>query len=103
MIPQFAEMPTPKIEDNLFYSAIKLMPNTFSEAIKKDLTAKYTATIKDKLIPQYKKMTGSLIAGVQNLTNRKNPVRQYYDSGIGGIRYNYLLALIPVVGYKIDF
>ena len=52
---------------------------------------------------QYKKMTGSLIAGVQNLTNRKNPVRQYYDSGIGGIRYNYLLALIPVVGYKIDF
>ena len=60
MIPQFAEMPTPKIEDNLFYSAIKLMPNTFSEAVKKDLTAKYTATIKDKLIPQYKKMTDFL-------------------------------------------
>lgn len=48
MIPQFAEMPTPKIEDNLFYSAIKLMPNTFYEAVKKDLTAKYTATIKCK-------------------------------------------------------
>lgn len=60
MIPQFAEMPTPKIEDNLFYSAIKLMPNTFSEAVKKDLTAKYTATIKDKLIPQYKKMADFL-------------------------------------------
>ena len=52
---------------------------------------------------QYKNRTGSFIAGVQNLTNRKNPVRQYYDSGIGGIKYNYLLALIPVVGYKIDF
>jgi hypothetical protein len=25
LIPQFAEMATPKIEDNLFYSAIKLM------------------------------------------------------------------------------
>lgn len=52
---------------------------------------------------QYKNRTGSLIAGVQNLTNRKNPVRQYYDAGIGGIKYNYLLALIPVVGYKVDF
>jgi hypothetical protein len=30
------------IEDNLFYSSIKLMP-PFSEETKKDLTAKYTA------------------------------------------------------------
>jgi hypothetical protein len=28
MIPQFADMPT-TIEDNLFYSSIKLMPSTF--------------------------------------------------------------------------
>jgi hypothetical protein len=28
MIPQFADMPTATIEDNLFYS-IKLMPSTF--------------------------------------------------------------------------
>ena len=52
---------------------------------------------------QYKKMTGSFITGVQNLTNRKNPVSQYYDAAMGSIQYNYLLALIPVVGYKIDF
>jgi uncharacterized protein (DUF885 family) len=57
VIPQFAEMPTPKVEDNLFYSSIKLMPDTFSDDVKKDLTAKYTAMINDKLIPQYKKMT----------------------------------------------
>ena len=60
LIPQFAEMPTPKIEDNLFYSSIKLMPASFSEETKKDLTAKYTATINEKLIPQYKKMTDFL-------------------------------------------
>ena len=60
LIPQFAEMPTPKIEDNLFYSSIKLMPASFSEETKKDLTAKYTATINEKLIPQYKKMTNFL-------------------------------------------
>lgn len=56
LIPQFAEMATPKIEDNLFYSAIKLMPATFSDAVKKELTTKYTALINDKLIPQHKKM-----------------------------------------------
>ena len=56
VIPQFAEMATPNIEDNLFYSAIKIMPTDFSDATKSDLKAKYTATINDKLIPQYKKM-----------------------------------------------
>lgn len=60
VIPQFDEMATPNIEDNLFYSAIKIMPTTFSDATKKDLTAKYTAMINEKLIPQYKKMAAFL-------------------------------------------
>jgi hypothetical protein len=52
---------------------------------------------------QYGKKTGSLIAGVQNLFNRKNPVSQSYDPVTKQIEYNYLLGLIPVVGYKVDF
>lgn len=60
VIPQFADMPTANIEDNLFYSSIKLMPSTFSEETKKDLTAKYTAEINNKLIPKFKKMTAFL-------------------------------------------
>jgi uncharacterized protein (DUF885 family) len=47
-------MATPNIEDNLFYSAIKIMPACFLMQQKKDLTAKYTAMINEKLIPQYK-------------------------------------------------
>ncbi|MFT5253929.1 MAG: hypothetical protein ACI87N_002983, partial [Flavobacteriales bacterium] len=31
VIPQFDEMATPNIEDNLFYSAIKIMPASFSD------------------------------------------------------------------------
>jgi uncharacterized protein (DUF885 family) len=53
-------MPTPKIEDNLFYSSIKLMPNDFSETVKKDLTAKYASVIQEKLIPKFKQMTAFL-------------------------------------------
>lgn len=60
VIPQFDEMPTPNIEDNLFYSSIKLMPTTFSDEVKKDLTTKYTAVINEKLIPQYQKMANFL-------------------------------------------
>jgi hypothetical protein len=40
-------MVTPNIEDNLYYSSIKLMPANFSDEVKKDLTAKYTATINE--------------------------------------------------------
>ena len=51
---------------------------------------------------QYRRMTGSFIAGVQNLTNRQNPISQSYDPAAGRITYKYLLGLIPVVGYKVD-
>ncbi|WP_300978649.1 DUF885 family protein [Flavobacterium sp.] len=57
MIPQFEQMPTAKIEDNLFYSAVKLMPSTFSAATKQDIANKYSAVITTKLIPKYQKMT----------------------------------------------
>ena len=60
LIPQFSEMATPAIEDNLFYSSIKLMPASFPDSMKEDLTTKYVATINTKLIPQYKKMTDFL-------------------------------------------
>ena len=87
VIPQFADMPTAKIEDNLFYSSIKLMPSSFSEDVKKDLTTKYTVVINDKLIPQYKKMAAFLkkeylpasrtTSGIGSLTNGNNLYAAY--------------------------
>ena len=79
LIPQFAEMATPNIEDNLFYSAIKLMPASFPDSIKEDLTAKYTATINTKLIPQYKKMTDFL--------NKEYLPASRTTSGIGSLPF----------------
>jgi hypothetical protein len=54
MIPQFADMPTATIEDNLFYSSIKLMLH-FSEETKEGFNCKYTATINDKLFLSLRK------------------------------------------------
>lgn len=49
------------------------------------------------------KKTGSLIIGVQNLTDRKNPVSQSYNTTLKQVQYDYLLRIIPVIGYKVDF
>ncbi|RTY84164.1 DUF885 domain-containing protein [Flavobacterium sp. GSP27] len=79
LIPQFAEMATPKIEDNLFYSSIILLPTTFPDRIKNELTAKYTATINNKLIPQYKKMADFL--------NKEYLPASRATSGIGSLPF----------------
>lgn len=88
VIPQFAEMATPNIEDNLFYSSIKIMPPTFSEETKKDFTAKYTAIINEKLIPKYKKMADFL-------KNEYLPASRT-TSGIGSLHFGKELYTIYV-------
>lgn len=57
VIPQFESMVTPKVEDNIFYSTIKSFPKDFTNEQKESLTKEYTAVIKEKLEPQFKKMT----------------------------------------------
>lgn len=60
VIPQFEEIITPKLEDNLFYSTIKTFPSNFTEAQKSSLSKEYAAAIQEKLMPQYKKMIAFL-------------------------------------------
>ena len=57
VLQQFNNMITEKAEDNLFYSTIKSFPATFSDAQKETLKKKYTATISEKLIPRFQKMS----------------------------------------------
>lgn len=57
VIPQFESMVTPKVEDNIFYSTIKSFPKDFTNEQKESLTKDYTTVIKEKLEPQFKKMT----------------------------------------------
>jgi uncharacterized protein (DUF885 family) len=58
--PQFDDMVTAKVEDNLFYSSIKTMPETFSEAQKETIKKSYTTTINEKLVPKFKEMSAFL-------------------------------------------
>ena len=60
MIPQFESMVTTNVEDNLFYSALKAFPKEISADQQESLKKEYAATIKEKLEPQFKKMTAFL-------------------------------------------
>jgi uncharacterized protein (DUF885 family) len=57
LVPQFDEMITEKAEDNLFYSSIKIMPASISAVSRVAITASYTKTINEKLIPKFKEMS----------------------------------------------
>ena len=57
VLQQFDNMITEKAEDNLFYSTIKSFPTSFSDAQKETLKKEYTATISEKLIPRFQKMS----------------------------------------------
>lgn len=56
VVPQFETLITPKAEDNLFYSSCKKFPTEFTQQQKDELSKKYSATISEKLIPQFQKM-----------------------------------------------
>ncbi len=58
MVPQLLD-PTIVCDDpeqSLFYGPIKSMPKTFSDADRERLTAAYKASIKDKVMPAYRRM-----------------------------------------------
>jgi CarboxypepD_reg-like domain len=67
------------------------------------LPAFYRLDIQAEWKIQYRTMTGSTIIGVQNATNRLNPIRQSFNVVTNKIQYSYLMRIIPVIGYKIEF
>jgi uncharacterized protein (DUF885 family) len=55
IIPQFEELITAKVEDNLFYSSCKKFPADFTAEQKNIFSKQYAAAIEEKLIPQFQK------------------------------------------------
>jgi uncharacterized protein (DUF885 family) len=55
VIPQFQDVITPNVEDNLYYSSCKKFPADFTEEQKRHLSKQYAALINEKLTPQFQK------------------------------------------------
>jgi uncharacterized protein (DUF885 family) len=87
MIPQFESMVTTNVEDNLFYSALKAFPKEITADQQELLKKEYAATIKEKLEPQFKKITEFLkneylpasrtTSGIGSLPNGKELYKVY--------------------------
>lgn len=87
VIPQFEEIITPKVEDNIFYSTLKTFPTDFTEAQKSNLTKEYRAVINEKLMPNYQKMIAFLkteylpasrnTSGIGSIPNGKEIYKAY--------------------------
>lgn len=60
VIPEFQDLITADPTDNLYYSAIKLMPKTIPVAKQHQLAAAYAQVISQKLVPQFQKMVAFL-------------------------------------------
>ena len=56
VIPQFTELAKGKIEDHLFYSPVKNIPDSFSAEEEDKIKNEYTAMVEQKIIPTYQKM-----------------------------------------------
>ena len=69
VLPQLEAMTVKEVENHLFFTPIKNMPDDFSEQDKTALTAAFVETIENKLIPAYLKLhrfmsTEYLMAGI---------------------------------------
>ena len=60
VIPQFEEMTTATVDENLFYSSCKKFPLNFTNDQKNNISKAYSKTIKEKLLPRFQKMTAFL-------------------------------------------
>lgn len=56
MIPQLKDLANEDIQNHLFFSPVKAFPASFTDAQKKELSDKYTAILKQKLIPSFNKL-----------------------------------------------
>jgi uncharacterized protein (DUF885 family) len=60
IIPQFDDMITADPKENVFYSAIKLMPAEIPSDVKEDLSRQYAQLISTKLVPKLREMSAFL-------------------------------------------
>jgi len=78
VIPQFQDVITPNVEDNLYYSSCKKFPADFTEEQKSNLSKQYAELINTKLTPQFQKLITFL--KTEYLPASRN------TSGIGSIK-----------------
>jgi hypothetical protein len=70
---------------------------------QKQLADFFRTDLKINFIKNGKKSTSTLSLDLNNITNRKNPKRIYYDYSTKSVATIYQLGILPVFNYRLEF
>ncbi|PCI97548.1 MAG: DUF885 domain-containing protein [Flavobacteriales bacterium] len=98
-IDQFKVLSEGKVEDHLFFQPIKTLPADISEADAKILTETYTAMVKDRVIPAYKKMHQFMSASYLDAGRPSSGIAEVPN---GKTYYNHLIKLYTTTSMNAD-
>ena len=99
VLPQLESGTVPNLDQHLFYSPIKIMPESFSDEDKKALTDAYSQKINEKIIPAYQSLydfmssdylaAGRESSGIDDIPN-------------GKAFYNYMIKLFTTTNMSAE-
>ncbi len=99
VLPQIESGASEDIENHLFYSPIKNMPDSFSEEDKTTLKEAYTAKLNDKVIPAYKSLYDFLKTDYLPAGRESSGIN---DTPNGSAYYNHMIKLFTTTNMTAD-
>lgn len=99
LLPQFQAHIVTSVEQSLFYSPIKQLPEQFTAAQKQQLTKQYSALIMEQLVPAYAKMSEFL--ATTYIPNSRETVG-YSDLPNGKAWYEYQIKQNTTLSLSAD-
>ncbi|MFN3852435.1 MAG: TonB-dependent receptor [Spirosomataceae bacterium] len=94
----------------------KFIPINLAESLKRNTTVQDVSKAYEAQLPDYwridlgigyrinkKRATWTLSGDFQNVTNRQNIIREFYNNSLRRIAYSYALPIIPILNFKVDF
>ena len=99
VLPQIESGASEDIENHLFYSPIKNMPDSFSDEDKTKLKEAYTAKLNDKIIPAYKSLYDFLKTDYLSAGRESSGID---DTPYGTAYYNHMIKLFTTTNMTAD-
>ena len=99
VLPQIESGALGDIENHLFYSPVKNMPDSFSDEEKKNIQEAYTAKLKEKIIPAYSDLYEFLKADYLESGRETSGIN---DTPQGADYYDYMIKLFTTTNMTAD-
>lgn len=99
VLPQLADGAKTNLDEHLFFSPIKNMPDSFSEDDKKTLTEAYTKKLNEKIIPAYQNLYDFMSTDYMKAGRTTSGIDAIPD---GEAYYDYMIKLFTTTNMTAD-